>query len=465
MIRLTLAQVADVVGGTPLAGVGAAAAVDDVVIDSRRARAGSLFVPLPGEHVDGHDFVGDALARGAAGFLVAAERADRWVAAPGVAVDDPGDALLGLGAWVRATVAPTVVAVTGSSGKTTTKDLIGAAAGAQRRVVANPGSYNNELGVPLTCCLLTGDTEVLVAEVGARGVGHISSLAWVLDPDVAVVTAVSAAHLETFGDVDTVARAKRELLDALGRHGVAVLNADDPRVAAMAQGSPADVVTYSRHDPAATWHARDVRLDGRARASFAAVGPGGVDVAVRLPVPGGHNVGNALAALAVAHRCGVDPAAAAAALETARVSSWRMQLAETAGGVVVLNDAYNANPASTAAALETLAAMATDGRRWAVLGQMAELGGGSGQAHAGVGRLAARLGVDGIVVVGREAAAIGEAVDPGSPTRVVPAQDADAALAAVRERLGPGDVVLVKGSRVAGLERVAAALLDAGGGA
>lgn len=448
MIELRLDQVAEVVGGALADPADGARRLDHVTIDSRTARPGSLFVPLAGEHVDGHDFVTDAAGRGAAGYLLAAGRSH--AGAPGaIVVDDPADALLGLGVWVREHVAPRVVAVTGSSGKTTTKDLVAAAVGARRRVVANQGSYNNEIGVPLTCLRLEPDTEVLVAEIGARGLGHIERLAGPLAPDVAIVTTVGASHLEMLHDLDTVARAKTELVAALGPGGTAVLNADDPRVMAMAGAARGRVVTYGLG--AADWSASDVRFDELARATFTVHGR-----RVRLPLPGAHNIGNALAALAAADALGVDVEAAADALESATVSDWRMQLLRTPGGLVVLNDAYNANPGSMRAALETLAATATGGRRWAVLGQMAELGPTSEEAHREVGRLAAGLGIDGLVVVGDEAGAIREgAAEAGYPSADVLAVDGPRQAATVLAgRLRPGDVVLVKASRSVGLERV-----------
>lgn len=464
MIPLTLEQVADIVGGELENPADRRSEIDDVTIDSRTARAGSLFVPLPGEHVDGHEFIADAARRGATGHLRAAARSGM---APrgGIVVDDPADALLGLGSWMRQHLDPEVIALTGSSGKTTVKDLIAAAVGTTRSVVSSPGSYNNEIGVPLTCCRMTTETEVLVAEVGARGLGHIARLVPVLRPDVALVTTVAAAHLATLGDLDTVARAKSELVEGLEPEGVAVLNADDPRVAAMADATPARVVTYGLHTDA-DWQALDVTFDELARPSFTAVGPDGQRAWASPPVPGEHTISNALAALAVADVVGVAPDDAAQALAEATVSQWRMQLLRTPGGVIILNDAYNANPASTEAALRTLVRTTTGGRRWAVLGEMAELGAGSESAHATVGRLAAELGVDGLVAVGEPAHAVRSGAEEagfagdvlltvGSPSE---------AASVLGERLAPGDVVLVKASRAVGLERLAEELQTRVGG-
>lgn len=463
MIPLTAEQLADVVGGFLLDDDTGTAGVDDVVIDSRRAQPGALFVALPGAHTDGHAHLADAAARGASGCLVAEQRVlasdgEPEVVLPAglatIVVDDPADALLALGRWVRETVDPRVVAITGSSGKTSTKDLIATAAGAGRAVVANDGSYNNDLGVPLTCCKLRFTSEVLVAEVGARGIGHVASLAELLAPDIAVVTTISGAHLELFGDLDTVALAKGELVEALQPDGMAVLNADDRRVAALADRTSARVVTYGVHADA-HWRAEDVRLDALARPTFKVRGQ-----RVSLRMPGEHNVGNALAALAVADLLGVGLNTAATALGTAALSRWRMELVRTRRGVTVLNDAYNANPASMSAALRTLARMGQGGRRWAVLGQMAELGATAREEHDRIGRLAARLGIDGLVVVGNQAGAIGRGAEAegGHGERFV-VEQTEQAVTLLADRLAPGDVVLVKASRAAGLERVAEELV------
>lgn len=459
MIPLTAEQLADVVGGDLLPGADPAAVVDSVVIDSRRARPGSLFVALPGEHTDGHDFLADAAARGAALCVVDARRAHEAGAVPAVAVDDGADALLGLGRWARDTAAPQVVAITGSSGKTTTKDLLAAAVGASRDTVATPGSYNNELGVPLTCCALTLTSEVLVAEVGARGIGHVAALAALLRPDIAIVTMIAGAHLEQFGSLEAVAQAKGELVEALDADGTAVLNADDRRVAELARRTAARVVSFGLGADA-DWRAEDVTLDHRARARFRVRG-----TEVALPMPGAHHVGNALAALAAADAVGVDLVDAVAGLARARLSPGRSALVETPDGVTLLDDAYNANPASMAAGLRALAALDVPGRRWAVLGLMAELGPGGAQEHERVGRLAAELGVDALIVVGEEARPIAEAArGAGLADATVVAGPAEA-LGVLGERLAAGDAVLVKASRAAGLERVADGLVAARGAA
>ena len=458
MIALSLEQVADVVGGELSSPAAGGRRVDRVCIDSREAGPGALFVALPGTRSDGHLFVDGALTAGAGGALVAAGRAHAVaVDAPLVLVDDPADALLALGVWVRDTVDPLVVGITGSNGKTTTKDFI-AAATAGRRTVANQGSFNNELGVPLTCCRLEHDSELLVCEIGMRGGGQIAELAGLLRPAIGVVTSVAAVHLELLGTLEAIADAKAELVEALAPDGVAVLAADDPLVAAMAQRTVARTVTFGVSE-SADWRARDVTLDDSARARFTLDSPAGT-ATVRVPLPGLHNVGNALAALVAAVEAGVALPDAVAGLERATVSRWRLQFQRIAG-IRVLNDAYNANPTSTTAALRTLMQIPTGGRRWAVLGTMAEIGATSEHEHGRVGAAVAELGVDGLVTIGRPAAAIkagADAADPTGAERRWAVDDVAAAVDLLGTRLRPDDVVLVKASRSAALEGVVSGL-------
>lgn len=458
MIPLSLDAITTAVGGSPAGPTGGGeTVVTAVTTDSRDVPDDSLFVALRGDRHDGHDHIGEALAAGAIAYL--AERPVDDPAAPGIVVDDTWQALLELGGEVRRRVDPTVLALTGSVGKTTTKDLTAAGLGAELATVAAEGSYNNEVGVPLTCLAIRPDTEALVVEIGARGVGHIAALAPAVAPDVAIVTVVAGAHLEMFGDLETVARAKRELVESLDVDGTAVLNADDRRVAAMADAAPGRVLTFAV-DTDADVTARGVRLDRLARATFTARSPWG-EVEVSLPIAGAHHVTNALAALTAAGAVGVDVGAAAAAIGAASVSEWRSAVIE-ADGLVVLNDAYNANPLSVRAAVETLVRVErpAGARTWAVLGVMAELGAGSERAHEEVGEHCVARGVDRLVVVGEEAAPM----LAGARSAGMPADhrhhvaDAEGALELVAGAAGDGDVVLVKASRVAGLERVAEGL-------
>lgn len=435
-MRLRTSEVAAATGGEL---VGPDVEVDGATIDSRRVGAGELFVPIVAER-DGHDFISDALAAGAAASL---SSSGRPVDGTTVVVDDTGAALVALGRVARARLADRVVAVTGSVGKTSVKDLLSAALAARWSTVASAGSFNNELGVPLTLLGATEGTEAVVVEMGSRGAGDLRFLCSIAAPTVGVVTGVGLVHTETFGTIEGVARAKAELVEALPADGTAVLNADDPRVAAMAVVTPASVLRYGSAGAGADVSATDVDLDGELRPSFRLRSPWG-DADVRLAVRGRHQVANALAAAAAALACGVVPDAVAAGLGQAALSPWRMALERSASGALILNDAYNANPLSVAGALRALAELAAS-RRIAVLGTMAELGEVSAAEHRAVAALAAELGVR-VVAVGEPAYGC-ELVD-----------GVDEALAALGP-VGEGDVVLVKGSRVARLERLAARLV------
>jgi UDP-N-acetylmuramoyl-tripeptide--D-alanyl-D-alanine ligase len=455
-----MAEVAGCTAGSVLGGRGRAdAAVTSVSVDTRSLAPGALFVALRAER-DGHDFVADAFGRGASAALV--ERTDGLGDLPAgavlVVVADSAAGLSALGRLARDRLDDVpVVGITGSSGKTSTKDLTAAALGSRRRVCASPGSFNNELGVPLTLLSADPDTEALVVEMGARGLGHIAELVTVARPTVGVITNIGMAHAEFFGCRAEVARAKGELVEGLPAGGTAVLCADDDMTPALSSRTRASVLTAGL-GPTADVRVSGLTLDAELRPSFRLMTPwGDVDVAA-LPVRGAHQATNAALAVAVAGALGVGPEAAAAGLAEATGAPWRMELRRTAGGVLVLNDAYNANPASMAAALDALAALDGGGRRFAVLGHMAELGACSDDEHRRLGRLAAGCGLAAVVAVGPEAAPLAEGARDGGADVVV-VDTPEAAVSALAGRLRPGDAVLVKASRVAGLERVAAALV------
>ena len=457
MIPLTLAEVADAVGGelhdvpdpkVPVTG--------DVELDSRRIRPGGLFVALAGERVDGHEHAAGAVGAGAVGVLAA-----RPVGVPAVVVPDVPAALAELARAVLDRLPDiTVVGLTGSSGKTSTKDLLAQLLAELGPTVAPPGSFNNELGHPYTVLRSTVDTRYLVLEKSARGIGHVAWLTRIARPRIGVVLNVGTAHLGEFGSRQNIALAKGELVEALPADGVAVLNADDPLVLAMANRTAARVVTVGLADTADV-RAVDVTLDERGTPSYELVTATG-SVPVTLAVHGEHQVGNSLAAAAVALELGMPLPAVADALGRARaLSRWRMEVTERPDGVLVVNDAYNANPESMAAALRALTTMARGRRSWAVLGEMAELGASAADEHRRVGELTAELGVDRVVVVGPDAQRLYAAAREGA----VHVDDADAAIALLRAQLRPEDVVLVKASRSAGLERVALALAEPVGAA
>jgi len=431
---MRLSDVAAATGGRL---IGADVLISGTTIDSRTISGGELFVPIVAAR-DGHDFVEAAVAAGAAAHLTADASV---VHGDAVVVDDTERALTALGDWARDKLPDRVVGITGSVGKTSTKDLVAAALEGSRRVHVSYRSFNNELGVPLTLLGAPDDVDVVVVEMGARGAGHIAALCRVARPTIGVVTRVGAAHTELFGSIESVADAKAELIDALPVWGTAVLNVDDPAVAAMAARAAGDVVAYGMET--GDVRAVDITLDDRLRPSFTVVSPWG-DHHVRLGTAGLQNVSNALGALAVAGIMGVGIADAAAGLGTVEMSPWRMDVRRSRCGALVINDAYNANPMSVDAALRSLAAV-TARRKVAVLGLMAELGDEHDRAHADMGELARSLGIEVISVD-----------EPGYGGTAV--TDIAGAAEALGE-LDADDAVLVKGSRVAGLERLADRLL------
>lgn len=438
----TAAEVAKATGGS-LARPGHGD-LNGIGIDSREIAPGQLFVAIRGDR-DGHDFLRDAVSAGAGGVLVEPGRGpegDTLV----IEAPDTGKALLALGSAARERLTADVVGITGSVGKTSTKDLVSAALSRARRVTSSLRSFNNELGVPLTLANAPEETDAAVIEMGARGPGHIALLCGVARPTIAVVTAVAAAHTEAFGGLDAIAEAKGELVAALPAGGTAVLNHDDVRVRAMdSRSSHSSSVFYSASGAAAAdLVAEGATVDGELRPTFTARTPWG-DAEVRLEARGLHQVGNSLAALAVAGILGIPIPQAAAELREARLSPWRMEISRTPSGAILINDAYNSNPASLAAALDALEALPVL-RRIAVLGEMAELGERSAEEHL---RMAGDASSRGIEVIAVATDAYG--IDP------VP--DVDSAVEALaRKGLGEGDAVLVKASRVAGLERLASRL-------
>ncbi|OBK16719.1 UDP-N-acetylmuramoyl-tripeptide--D-alanyl-D-alanine ligase [Mycobacterium asiaticum] len=492
MIDLTIAEIAEIVGGT-LSDISPERAATTrvtgtVEFDSRAVGPGGLFLALPGARADGHDHAAAAVSAGAAVVLAA-----RPVGVPAIVVtpraavdgragvlehdaDGSGAAVLaGLARLARAVAAElvagglTIIGITGSSGKTSTKDLVAAVLAPLGEVVAPPGSFNNELGHPWTVLRATRATDYLVLEMSARHPGNIAALAEIATPSIGVVLNVGTAHLGEFGSREAIARTKSELAQAVPPPGVVILNADDPAVAAMAAVTSARVVRVSRTSDGDIW-AGPVTLDELARPQFT-LHAGATAAEVRLGVFGDHQVSNALCAGAVALECGAGVEQVAAALAGAGpVSRRRMHVTTRADGVTVIDDAYNANPDSMRAGLQALAWIARGGadpagenrRSWAVLGEMAELGEDAISEHDRIGRLAVRLDVSRLVVVGtgRPMSAMHQgAVMEGSwGSEAVNVADRDAALALLRAELRPGDVVLVKASNSAGLGALADAL-------
>lgn len=453
MARFTLAEIAAITGGE-LHGDGSIA-VDTYHFDSRLiAPSDTLFIAVPGQARDGHAFLTDAEANGATAALVVAGQQTPHM--PHVVVSETYAALHALADAARERINPKRVAITGSVGKTTVKDFTAASCATSFRVHASPGSQNNELGVPLTVLSMPDDTEVLVSEIGARHSGDIANLAPLVSPQVSVVTAVSGVHLEIFGSIDAIARAKAELVDALDETGTAVLNMDDERVAAMASRAR-HVLAVHPISPIGDVYATNVRLDRLSRVRAEVTTPwGNTELAIGLP--GRHHLVNALFALGVAGLFGADIPAAAQAIANAKTSPWRSELHEI-DGLLLLNDAYNANPLSMRAAIDSLRALSVTGRRIAVLGEMAEIGDTADREHHGVGAYAAVNGVDVLIVVGSNAASIAQGARDHGLATVIQCADVSEAAATLEMHAASTDAVLVKASRSAGLENVAAAVL------
>ncbi len=462
MIALRLGEIARITGGQVHQGFGSAEAdplVDGpVVTDSREAAAGSLYIARIGQAMDGHQFVAAARAQGA----VAALSSRPVTELPCVVVEDVQAAFVSLARALLDHNAHTVViGITGSSGKTSTKDLLSSVLQRHGETVANVGSLNSEVGVPLTVCRITPTTAYLVLEMGARGIGHIGYLTRIAPPRIGVVLNVGTAHVGEFGTREAIAIAKAELVQGLPATGFAVLNADDPIVSGMASQTQAHVIQVGESGRA-TVRAIDISLDAQARASFTLVTAQG-SAQVALGLHGVHHVGNALAVAAVALAVGMPLPAVATALAQARpLSRWRMEVHQRADGVTIVNDAYNANPDSMRAALKALATMGQGRRTWAVLGEMRELGPESITEHDALGRLAVRLNVTRLVAVGQGTQPIDSGArhegSSGEESTWVP--DTDAAYELIRQQLGPGDVVLVKSSHDAGLRWLGDRLLD-----
>lgn len=464
MIALTAAEIAEITNGRLAADPGIVPVT--VVTDSREVAAGSMYVAKPGENADGHAYVGAAFERGA--VLALTERDvsdDDGRPYPAVVVDD---AVLAMGALAAEAVRRirvaresrgepfTVIGITGSAGKTTTKDLLAGILSRAGATVAPQGSYNGEVGVPLTVFGADAGTRYLVIEMGATGVGHIKYLAEMVKPDIGVVLGVGTAHAGEFGGVENIAKAKGELVEALGQDGTAVINLDDARVAAMTSRTQAKVLgTTAAAAAGSSVEARNADINEDGHPEFELILPdGGVSHAVSSKLIGAHHITNLLAAAAAAFAAGIPAADIAASLsEQSPASRWRMERTERADGVTIINDAYNANPESMRAALRTLADLGQGRRTWAVLGAMLELGEDSIREHTAVGTQVVRLNISRLVVVGREARALYiSAIQEGSwGDECSFTETADEAYKLLQAELEPGDLVLFKSSNGVGL--------------
>lgn len=446
MIPLSVGEIAEVVGGT-IAGDDTVMVTAPAVLDARQSEPGGLFVAFAGQHADGHDYAEQASRAGAAAVL-----GSRPTQLPTVVVEDAGAALRAIAHHVVARLRDglTVVGVTGSQGKTSTKDLLAAVLSTAGATTATIGNLNNQLGVPLTMLRADAATRFLILEMGARHIGDIALLTRLVAPDIAVVLNVGHAHIGEFGSRDAIAQAKSEMVQGLAPDGIAVLNADDPRVLGMRSLTRGKVLTFGRSEDADV-RVLDLALDRLGRPTFT-LRTTDDSVCVALPLVGAHQALNAAAAAAVALAVGVPLEAAGVSLATVSLSKWRMELRELACGATLLNDSYNASPGSARSSLDALAAFQGT-RHIAVLGEILELGDKSEAEHRAAGEYAASRAD--IVV------AVGENVRPlatGAGARGTALADNDAAIEWLQAHLAPGDVVLIKASRGAHIDEVAAAL-------
>ena len=458
MIALSVAQVCAATNGVAHH-LAPEEMITDVRTDSREVSAGCLFVAIKGERADGHDFAADVIAAGAKAVLSARELDE-----PCIVVDDPVLALGRLARWVRADLLNcTVVGVTGSSGKTSTKELIAGLLAVDGPTVCPEGSFNTEVGVPLTILKADENTKYLVLEMGMRGLGQIRYLAEIARPTVGVLVNVGTAHIELLGSREAIARAKGELIEELPPEGFAILNGDDPLIIAKADDTKASVVTFGKR-VGVDVRATDVRLDAAARPSFTLTYDNASEP-VTLKVHGEHFVQNALAAASVALALGIKLDVVAAGLRIAGLDSkWRMEVHELGNNITLVNDSYNANPESMRAALAATASMAAGRRSWAVLGEMRELGESSREEHASLGRAAASMGIDRLVCIGDALIPTHEAALAAGLKSELVISIEDAVSIVTNEAI-TGDVIVVKASRGIALERVADALSAWNGGA
>ena len=467
MLTLSVDTLVDLTAGELLVGP-RTTMVNGIAIDSREIEPGAVFVAFAGESVDGHSFAADALERGARALIVtrddvsvreAIETARRSEVAL-VLVADASSAIEALGAWHRMRLACPVIGITGSTGKTTTKDFLRSVLATRMRVVATSGNRNNELGVPLTVMEAGVETEALVVEMAMRGPGQIEHLCSIARPSAGLVTNVGVSHVEVLGSEEAIASAKSELVRAIPGTGRVFLNGDDGWSDRLAEVAVAAVTRYGL-GPSCDVGATAIEVGPDGRPGFVLTCEQGA-ADVRLPTPGRHNVYNALAAAAVGLYLELSLEDIVAGLEGATFSRWRMETFESATGVTVINDAYNANPTSMRAALSALGDMPTAGRRVAVLGDMAELGSLAELAHFDLGAVVASSPVDVLVVVGERARHIadGARAQGFDPDAIRPCVSAEEASEVLDDVLEPGDTVLVKASRVMGLERVVEGIME-----
>lgn len=466
MFPMTAVELLKITGGTIVNG-SRETKINRISLDSRNLCKGDLFIPIQGSNHDGHNFIAQALHGGAIGFL-----SNRWdeklkkSLADGfgnstlaIVVEDTLQALQAIAKHIRDKLDVEVIGITGSTGKTCTKDMIASVLAQARNVVSTEKNYNNEIGVPLTILKANESTEILVVEMAMRGVGQIRQLAEIVQPTMGLVTNVGKTHFELLGSEEKIADAKSELVEAIPSEGMVILNADDKWTEKLRRLSSAPVVTYGVSE-SAEFKAVDIQTDAEGRPSFRIVTDSN-ELSLSLPFPGRHNVYNALAACAVASEIHISQARIKRGLETCAISEMRMQVFNTPDGVIIINDAYNASPTSMKAALETLSDLAGKKRKIAVLGDMLELGTLSEMAHFKIGELVSDSKVDILITVGEKSKriAVGAMSKGMSLRQVIQCEKTLEASAVLADQVKPGDVVLIKASRGMELEKAVDALI------
>lgn len=459
VIAVTYGEVLQAVRGHLLQGSDALSKrVRDVSIDTRTLRGGELFVALRGPHHDAHDYLAQAARKGASGFLVQSWKALRGAVfrgLPVIQVKDTTKALGEVAGLVRSKSQARVIGITGSTGKTLTKDFLASVLRRSYKTVASERSFNNEVGVPLTLLSIKPSTEMVALEMGSRGLGHIEQLCSFAKPDAGIVTNVGLTHYQYFKSEESIARAKAELLKSIPREGICVLNADEPCYKWLARRCGGRKISFGTSRTSEV-RGGDLKVDSCGKPSFT-LSYDGSSIGIELPLPGRHNLYNALAAAACSLALGLGLEQVKPGLEKARLTEWRMEMFKTTEGVTILNDCYNSNPAAVRAALESLADIDASGKLIVVLGDMAELGAISDDAHHRVGELVVESGADVLITVGKRARDIASAARHRGLPRgsVFPTRDVAQAAEVLRAVLEPEDMVLIKGSRSLGMERLA----------
>lgn len=458
MVPLTLAEIVKATNGRLMTPNSPRLTFADISLDSRKVAKNTLFVAIKGERYDGHSFAQQAVAAGASGLIVEdgfqLPTRNNSSALAVIAVPDSKEALLKIAHLLKTKLSCVTVGITGSNGKTTVKELTANILRQKYKTYSSPLNFNNEIGLTLTLAKAQVDVDVLILEMAMRGLNQIKQLAQAAEPQIGVITNIGQSHIELLGSMENIAKAKLELIESLPEDGVAVLNADDAWFSYLKERTLVKLLTYGLSETAAV-RAEQVKLDKQSRPQFYLCFPDGQKAKVHLKLMGSHNISNALAAATVAFIFNLPLETIVTGLEQPIPAKMRLELDTLKSGTKVINDAYNASPASVVAALQVLANFKTDGKRYVVLGEMAELGPFTAEAHKLVGQEILKQNIDVLVTVGEVAGLTGKEVETANrQKKVFACKNITEASRLLASLIKPNDVILVKGSRVAGLERL-----------